>query len=62
MTVFVSGRSVVELSDGRAVVAWDRDGQPMYRDDPPCFLDPFVYQGDEYEESYENCDPREVMW
>lgn len=49
--VFVAGRTVIDLLDcERVPVAWDHDGTPMYREDPPRFFDVRSFAGDEYDE------------
>jgi hypothetical protein len=51
MMVFVAGRTVIDLPEGaRVPVAWDSDGTPMYRDDPPRFFEIHAFEGDEYDD------------
>lgn len=51
--MFMAGRTVIDLGQGRVPVAWDHDGTPMYREDPPRFFEVLSFDGDEYDEPEE---------
>ncbi len=59
--IFVAGRHAIDIDSGRIPLAWDSDGEPMFRDDPPCFFSVEGFASDEYDDQDDDIGMRDTL-